>query len=244
MAEVATRLRAIPLVALDVAAASAAHALVQQLGDTCDFYKVGLELFTAEGPSMVEWLRGQGKRVFVDLKLHDIPNTVFAAARSVSRHGASLLTIHASGGTEMIRAAVDGAVAGNAGSDACGILGVTILTSLDGEAVGRAWGRPPVQVESEVLRLAALVGDGGGAGIVCSGHEAAAVRAAHGESLGLLIPGIRLPGGDAHDQRRVMTPVAAADAGARWVILGRAVTASADPAATMAAVRTMLALEV
>jgi len=236
-------LRAIPIVALDVADATAAQALVRQLGDTCEFYKVGLELFTAEGPSIVEWLREQGKRVFVDLKLHDIPNTVFAAARSVARHGASLLTIHASGGTDMIRAAVDGAAAGKSGDDPCGILGVTILTSLDGEGVGRAWGRPPVQVESEVLRLAAMVRDGGGAGIVCSGHEAAAVHAAHGEALGLLIPGIRLPGGDTHDQRRVMTPVAAADAGARWLILGRAVTASADPAATMAAVREMLALE-
>ena len=240
MAVVKPTLRAIPIVALDVPDAMSARALVGQLGDTCDFYKVGLELFTAEGPSMVEWLRGQGKRVFVDLKLHDIPNTVFAAARSVARHGASLLTVHASGGTEMIRAAVDGADAGNSGDDACGILGVTILTSLDGEAVGKAWGREPVHVESEVLRLASMVVEAEGAGIVCSGHEAAAVRAAHGEALGLLIPGIRLPGGDAHDQRRVMTPVAAAEAGARWLILGRAVTGSPDPAAAMASVQAML----
>ena len=231
-------------VALDTPSLDRARTLAETLKPFVGGVKLGLEFYGANGPEGVRAIASVGAPVFLDLKLHDIPNTVFAAARSVSRHGASLLTIHASGGTEMIRAAVDGAVAGNAGSDACGILGVTILTSLDGEAVGRAWGRPPVQVEAEVLRLAALVRDGGGAGIVCSGHEAAAVRAAHGESLGLLIPGIRLPGGDAHDQRRVMTPVAAADAGARWVILGRAVTASADPAASMAAVRTLLAFEV
>lgn len=229
-------LRSTPIVALDVPDAPAARALVARLGDTCDFYKVGLELFAAEGPSIVAWLRGEGKRVFVDLKLHDIPNTVRSAARSVARHGASLLTVHASGGAAMIAAAVEGATEGSAlsgGTSGCGILGVTILTSLDGAAVGEAWGREAVVVENEVLRLAAITRSQGAAGIVCSGHEAAAVHAAHGDSLGLLIPGIRLPGGEAHDQRRVMTPVAAADAGARWLILGRAVTGAADPAATM-----------
>jgi orotidine-5'-phosphate decarboxylase len=240
VADVTMTLRAIPIVALDVPDAGAARQLVGQLGETCDFYKVGLELFTAEGPSIVEWLRGQGKRVFLDLKLHDIPNTVRAAARSAARHGASLLTIHASGGADMITAAVEGANAGSASGHACGILGVTILTSLDGPAVGRAWGRPTVDVESEVLRLAAIVRGAGAAGIVCSGHEAAAVRAEHGDSLGLLIPGIRLPGGETHDQRRVMTPVAAMEAGARWLILGRAVTGAGDPAATMTTVRRML----
>ncbi len=242
MADVTAALRAEPIVALDVPDAASARALVARLGATCDFYKVGLELFTAEGPAMVEWLRGEGKRVFLDLKLHDIPNTVRSAARSVARHGASLLTVHASGGADMIAAAVDGAGAVNATANAsCQILGVTILTSLDGAGVGAAWGRPPVDVEAEVLRLAGIVRAQGAAGIVCSGHEAAAVHAVHGAGLGLLIPGIRLPGGEAHDQRRVMTPSAAADAGARWVILGRAVTGSADPAATMAAVRGMLA---
>lgn len=231
-----------PIVALDVPDAGAAHALVAQLGDACDFYKVGLELFAAEGPSIVGWLRDQGKRVFVDLKLHDIPNTVRAAARSVARHGASLLTVHASGGVEMIAAAVEGAQRG--GEDdgpGCGILGVTILTSLDGAGVGAAWGRPPVDVTTEVLRLAGDVRSAGAAGIVCSGHEAAAVHGVHGSALGLLIPGIRLAGGDAHDQRRVMSPGAAALAGARWIILGRAVTAAADPRAAMGAVQAELA---
>ena len=227
-----------PIVALDVPDRSAAQVIVQRLGDACDFYKVGLELFAAEGPDVISWLRDVGKLVFVDLKLHDIPNTVRGAARSVARHGASLLTVHASGGSEMIRAAAEGAAEG---SGSCGILGVTILTSMDGVGIGEAWGRPAVDVSTEVIRLAGLVQSGGGDGIVCSGHEAAAVRATFGDALGLLIPGIRLPGGEAHDQRRVMTPRAAAEAGARWLILGRAVTGAADPVAAMRVVAASLA---
>jgi orotidine-5'-phosphate decarboxylase len=233
--------RATPIVALDVADARSAKSLVARLGADCDFYKVGLELFVAEGPAVVEWLRGEGKRVFLDLKLHDIPNTVHAAARSAARHGATLLTVHASGGSAMIAAAVEGARAGGAAtSPSCGVLGVTILTSHDSASVGLSWGRPPVDVEAEVVRLAGMVASAGGAGIVCSGHEARAVRSAFGDALGLLIPGIRLPGGDAHDQRRVMTPDAAAEAGARWLILGRAVSGAPDPAAAMRAVKALL----
>lgn len=229
-----------PIVALDVPDRAGAEALVGRLGDACDFYKVGLELFSAEGPGIVSWLRGMGKEVFVDLKLHDIPNTVRGAARSVARHGASLLTVHASGGREMIAAAVEGAREGRP-DGGCGILGVTILTSMDASGVNEAWGRDDAVVDQEVLRLAGLVSAAQGAGIVCSGHEAAGVRTAFGDRLGLLIPGIRLPGGDVHDQRRVMTPAAAAAAGARWLILGRAVTAAADPAGAMAEVRRSLA---
>lgn len=229
-----------PIVALDVPDRAGAEAIVHRLGDSCNFYKVGLELFAAEGPAIVTWLRAQGKEVFVDLKLHDIPNTVRGAARSVARHGASLLTVHASGGREMIAAAVQGASEGRP-DGGCSILGVTILTSMDSDGVGEAWGRTGVSVEAEVLRLAGLVVAGGGAGVVCSGHEAAAVSAEYGSSCGLLIPGIRLPGGEAHDQRRVMTPAAAAAAGARWLILGRAVTGASDPVEAMAAVHGALA---
>lgn len=231
-----------PIVALDVSDAAGARRIVQTLGTSCDFYKVGLELFAAEGPAIVQWLREADKFVFVDLKLHDIPNTVRAAARRVAQLGASLLTVHASGGTDMIEAAVAGAAEGAVpGADPCGILGVTILTSMDAAGVGAAWGRADVDVPAEVVRLASLVRAARGAGIVCSGHEAASVRAAHGEALGLLIPGIRLPGGDTHDQRRVMTPRAAADAGARWLILGRAVTGADDPRRAMKSVRLSLA---
>jgi len=234
------------IVALDVATNAEAQALVGRLGASCDFYKVGLELFAAEGPEVVRWLRSQGKRVFVDLKLHDIPNTVRGAARSVSRLGASLLTVHASGGREMIAAAVAGAAEGAAegatGSAAsCGILGVTVLTSMDAGGVEEAWGRQQVVVQGEVERLAGLVAEAGAVGIVCSGHEAAGVRSRFGQRLGLLVPGIRLAGGATHDQRRVMTPSAAAEAGARWLILGRAVTGAHDPVAAMAEVRADLA---
>lgn len=233
------------IVALDVATMAEAQSLVRRLGNACDFYKVGLELFAAEGPEVVRWLRGEGKRVFVDLKLHDIPNTVRGAARSVARLGASLLTVHASGGTEMMAAAVAGAAEGSAEGSAegasCGILGVTVLTSMDAGGVEQAWGRQQVVVQGEVERLAGLVADAGAAGIVCSGHEAAGVRARFGGRLGLLVPGIRLAGGATHDQRRVMTPSDAAAAGARWLILGRAVTGAADPVAAMAAVRAALA---
>lgn len=139
----------------------------------------------------------------------------------------------------MIAAAVAGANEGRS-DGGCGILGVTVLTSMDAGGVAEAWGRGEVEVQTEVLRLAGLVVAARGAGIVCSGHEASAVGEAFGDRLGLLIPGIRLPGGDAHDQRRVMTPAAAAAAGARWLILGRAVTGASDPVGAMAAVHAAL----
>ncbi|MEN9818082.1 MAG: orotidine 5-phosphate decarboxylase [Gemmatimonadota bacterium] len=228
-----------PIVALDVPDRAGAERVVRQLGEACGFYKVGLELFAAEGPSVVHWLRDAGKAVFVDLKLHDIPTTVHGAARSVARLGASLLTVHASGGAAMVAAAVAGAEEGAPGGG-CGILGVTILTSLDAGAVASAWGREGVEVVAEVVRLAGVVAQAGGAGVVCSGHEAAAVRGVHGDRLGTLVPGIRLAGGATHDQQRVMTPAAAAAAGARWLVLGRAVTGAADPVAALGAVRAAL----
>ncbi len=234
---------ATPIVALDVQDFASAKSLVRTLGVYCDFYKVGLELYAAEGPRVVQWLRDEGKRVFVDLKLHDIPNTVRGAARSVARLGASLLTVHASGGTAMVQAAVDGAtegaasVVGGTDSDTCQIIAVTLLTSLDAHTVARTWGRDQVSVADEVVRLAALARDGSAAGVVCSGHELEALRAAYGHALGYLVPGIRLAGADSHDQQRVMTPAAAVAAGATWLILGRAVTAASDPVAAMVEVR-------
>ena len=228
-----------PIVALDVPDATRARAIVAQLGDACDFYKVGLQLFSAEGPAIVSWLRDAGKQVFVDLKLHDIPNTVRHAAQSVARHGASLLTVHASEGTAMIRAAVHGVQEASGG--ACGILAVTILTSLEAADVETAWAREQVVIRDEVVRLAGFAHEASAAGVVCSGHEAVAVRDAYGQALGVLVPGIRLPGGDVHDQQRIMTPAEAGRAGARWVVIGRAVTGAADPPQAMAAVHSALA---
>ncbi len=224
-----------PIVALDVPSIEAAQELVRALGDQCGFYKVGLELFAAEGPHVVKWLRSQRKEVFVDLKLHDIPNTVRSAARAVSALGASLLTAHASGGETMMRAAVEGAIEG--GGD-CGILAVTVLTSLDATGLAGVWGRDvdELNVGPEVMRLAGIAMAAKARGIVCSGQELSLIKETFGHGLDALVPGIRLPGGDTHDQARVMTPGTAARYGARWLVLGRAVTGAVDPADAMARV--------
>jgi orotidine-5'-phosphate decarboxylase len=234
--------RAIPIVALDVGTADEALMLARALGDSCRFYKVGSELFTAAGAPIVHALQDElGADVFLDLKFHDIPNTVAGAVRSAASLGVRLLTVHASGGRAMLAAAQEAAQAAAARGSACDLLAVTVLTSLDAESLGAAWGRNGVAVEREVLRLAADVAEAGLHGIVCSGAEAAAVRSAHADRLALLIPGIRLAGGSAHDQRRVMTPAAAQAAGARYLILGRAVTAAANPRRAMQTVLTELA---
>jgi orotidine-5'-phosphate decarboxylase len=231
-------------VALDVGTAGEALALARRLGDSCRFYKVGSELFTAAGASVVHALQDEFEAdVFLDLKFHDIPNTVAGAVRSAAALGVRLLTVHASGGREMLAAAQEAAQGAAARGSACELLAVTVLTSLDAESLGAAWGRDGegIAVEREVLRLARDAAAAGLHGVVCSGAEAAAVRAAHGDRLALLVPGIRLAGGSAHDQRRVMTPAAAQAAGARYLILGRAVTAAADPRRAMQTVLTELA---
>ncbi|MEJ7761120.1 MAG: orotidine-5'-phosphate decarboxylase, partial [Gemmatimonadaceae bacterium] len=191
---------------------------------------VGNELFTAVGPEIIQWLRDFGCDVFLDLKYHDIPNTVAGAIRRVADMGVRLTTVHASGGQKMLEAAVEAAGA------ACGVLAVTVLTSLDDSMLAHAWGRSLVQTGVEVTRMAAMARQAGMHGIVCSGHEAAAVHATHGDSLRLLVPGIRLPGDAAGDQSRVMSPEDAASAGASYVVLGRSITLAKDPRVAMEAV--------
>jgi orotidine-5'-phosphate decarboxylase len=222
-----------PIVALDVADAPAAVALAEALGDSCPFYKIGGELFTAEGPSIVRTIRDRGASVFLDLKFHDIPNTVRSAVRSAARLGVRLVTVHASGGLEMLRAAV--AAARESNPD-CGVLAVTVLTSLNGEALARVWGRPVADLTDEVLRLAETAAEAGAHGIVCSGLEARRVRDRFGDALATLVPGVRLGGGEHHDQARVVTPRDAAAAGARYIVLGRTVTAAESPRDAMKAV--------
>ena len=219
---------AIPIVALDFPDAERAMTLVQTLDEKCRFYKVGNELFTASGADIVQWLRDTGCDVFLDLKFHDIPNTVAGAVRNVAAMGVRLTTVHASGGLKMMQAAVEAA-----GSE-CGVLAVTVLTSLDDAQLGEAWGRDRVDVENEVLRLAELARSAGAHGIVCSGQEAEAVHSRHGSALKLLVPGIRLPGDAPGDQARVVTPESASAAGASYIVLGRAVTAGPDPRSVMA----------
>ena len=221
-----TALRAEPILALDVPSLAEARALCARLGPQADFVKVGLELYTAEGPRVVEWLRGEGKRVFLDLKLHDIPNTVRGAARSASRMGVSLLTVHAYGGPAMVAAAVEGAGEGT------GVLAVTVLTSFDAPSLGVALGREAPEMGGEVLRLAGIAAAAGAHGIVCSGLEVAAARSTY-PRLRPLVPGIRLAGGATHDQARIATPERAAADGAAYLVLGRAVTEAAEPAAVL-----------
>ncbi|MDP1891134.1 MAG: orotidine-5'-phosphate decarboxylase [Gemmatimonadaceae bacterium] len=223
-----------PIVALDVPTMTSARALVDRLEDTADFFKVGLQLYTAEGPRVVEWLRGIEKRVFLDLKLHDIPNTVRGAAQSASSLGVALLTVHAVGGEAMLRAAVEG-------GGATGILAVTVLTSMTQGDLEAARGHAVPSVADEVLRLARLADAAGAHGIVCAGSEVAEVRAAHGDRLRTLVPGIRFGGTPTHDQARVMTPRDAAAAGASYVVIGRTVTAAEDPPDAMRRVLAELA---
>ena len=214
-----------PIVALDVPALADARALVARLGPRADFYKVGAELFVAEGPRVVEWLQGDGKRVFLDLKLHDIPRTVGRAAEGARRLGAALVTVHAAGGEAMVRAAVEGA------GDRTGVLAVTVLTSMDLATTSAVLGRLVSNVQDEVLRLAAIARAAGAHGVVCGGGECAAVRNEHGAHLRPLVPGIRLAGAAANDQARVVSPADAARAGAAYIVLGRALSAAADPVA-------------
>ena len=219
-----------PIVALDVQTADDALRIVEALGERCRFYKIGLELFTAVGPSIVTRVIERGNDVFLDLKLHDIPNTVRGAARSAAALGVRLLTVHAIGGASMIEAAVEGA-----GPD-LGILAVTVLTSFDDASLAAATGRPGVSAKGEVERLAEVAAGARAHGIVCSGVEAGAIHARFGDRLALLVPGIRMSGGASHDQKRVVTPTEAAAAGARYIILGRAVTAASDPRVAMQAI--------
>jgi orotidine-5'-phosphate decarboxylase len=194
--------------------------------------KVGLELFAAEGPSAVRAAAALGRPVFLDLKLHDIPNTVEGAARSAAASGASLLTVHASGGAEMVRAAVRGAGPG------LRVLGVTVLTSLDEAALASVGLAGPA--EAAVVRLARLAVEAGAGGLVCSPREVAAVRAAVGSGPLLVVPGVRPPGAARGDQARVATPGEAVRAGADVVVLGRPLREGPDPAAAARAIAAAL----
>jgi orotidine-5'-phosphate decarboxylase len=222
--------RVTPIVALDVPDAASAERMVDDLGTLCTFYKIGSELFTSAGPAIVESVRRRGARVFLDLKFHDIPNTVGGAIRSAARLGAELVTVHVAGGRDMLEAAAE------AGGADCRVLGVTVLTSMDERAIGEVWGRDTPDMRAEVMSLAQLATEVGLHGIVCSGAEAASIRERYGDRLATLVPGIRRAGGEHQDQARVVTARAAAEAGARYIVLGRAVTAARSPREAMQAV--------
>ena len=229
----AVKTKVTPIVALDVKSSADAKRFVLELGDLCRYYKIGSELYTAEGPGIVREVRATGASVFLDLKFFDIPNTVRGAARSAARLGVQLLTVHAQGGRAMMEAAVAGV---RDERSKCEVLAVSILTSMDSDAVSSVWGRKVPDVEAEVLRLAELAHQSGVHGVVCSGAEAPAVRERFGEGLATLVPGVRLAGDAKQDQARVVTPGQAAAAGARYIVVGRTVTGSASPREAMSSV--------
>jgi orotidine-5'-phosphate decarboxylase len=212
------------IVALDVGTRAEAISLALELAEFAAWMKIGLQLFTAEGPDVVRAIRETGARVFLDLKLHDIPNTVARAVESAARLEAEMLTLHLSGGSEMVRAAV------SAAPPSLLLLGVTVLTSENNEtlwAIGIA-----DDVDRQVTRLAKLGVDRGIRGLVTSAGEISAIRnAGLGCGLTIVVPGIRPQGSEANDQKRTMGPREAMAAGADYLVVGRPITGAADPKA-------------
>ena len=220
------------IVALDVASTAEVEQTVGRLGDAVTFYKIGLELFSAAGPDVVRAVKSRGKRVFLDLKLHDIPRTVERAVSAGASLGVDLMTIHAAGGKAMIQAAKSAALAAGAGAPK--ILAVTILTSLDQSDLDDLGITRPMTAQVEALgRLAC----GNGAdGIVCSPREVAVLRAALGPRALLVTPGVRPAGSDVGDQKRVATPAQAVADGSTHLVVGRPILAAADPCAAARAI--------
>ena len=229
------------MIALDVSGAFQARQIVQTIGEAATTYKIGKQLFTAEGPQVVRDLVSSGRKVFLDLKFHDIPNTVAAAVKSAAELGVSMMTVHASGGSRMLKAAVEAAAQSplpvprtgpaTAGVDRPAgpmILAVTVLTSLadsDLQELGICG-----NVLSQVLRLGALARNAGCGGLVASAQEAQALRRDLGEDFAIVTPGIRPAGSATGDQARVVTPKDAITAGATHLVVGRPILEASDPA--------------
>jgi orotidine-5'-phosphate decarboxylase len=218
------------IVALDVSTAAAAQKIVAAVGDSAFTYKVGMQLYTAEGPQVVRDLVASGRRVFLDLKYHDIPNTVGAAVAEAAKLGVSMLTVHAAGSGKMLRAAVDAAKA----KSGLMVLAVTVLTSLDGndlEKIGVSG-----SVEESVVRLATVALANGCQGIVASPREATVLRTKLGDDFAIVTPGVRPTGANVADQVRIATPAQAIASGASHIVVGRPITEAADPAAEARAI--------
>ena len=218
------------IVALDVPSRQEALALVERLDDAITFYKVGSPLFTRSGPALVKSLRERGKRVFLDLKYHDIPSTVANAVTSAAALDVELVTLHASGGEAMMRAA-----RAAIGDDGPRLLGVTILTSFTAVDVEQVWAKEIRSVREEVARLTALAVEAGLNGVVASPLEVESLKRRHGADLMVVTPGIRAVGDSPGDQARTSTPGAAVRAGADYLVVGRPVLEAADPVAVVRA---------
>ena len=226
------------IVALDVPSAAAAFDLVNRLESSCQWFKVGLELFVAAGPSIVESLVRRDYSVFLDLKFHDIPNTVAGAVRSAAVLGARMMTVHAGGGPAMLAAAqtaLDGI------DDPPRLLAVTVLTSMDQAQVNAVGIGQTPSAQAELLGRMAL--DTGISGFVCSPQEAAAIRKLAGAEGAVVVPGIRPVGGDVGDQKRIATPAEALRNGASHLVVGRPITQAANPAKAAEAILAEMAGE-
>ena len=213
------------LCAIDTTDMAAAISLAEALRDQVGGVKLGKEFFTAQGPAGIARIAETGHQIFLDLKFHDIPNTVAGAVRAAAGLGCFMLTIHASGGAAMIRAAVDA----RCGTATPRIIAVTVLTSLAAPDLEQVGQKGPIP--DQVLRLGRLAQANGADGIVASPHEVAALREALGTDMDLIVPGVRPDWAGADDQKRIMTPSDAVRAGADFLVIGRPITQAADPAA-------------
>ncbi|MGA7109931.1 MAG: orotidine-5'-phosphate decarboxylase [Terracidiphilus sp.] len=213
------------IVALDVPSAKAATELVSRLENSCKWFKVGLELFVATGPKLLESLTAGGHSVFLDLKFHDIPNTVAGAVRSAARLGVRMMTVHASGGPEMLKTACE---ALDGVTDPPELLAVTVLTSMNAAEL-KSTGVVESPAE-QAVRLARVGMDAGFRGFVCSPQEVASLRTLTGPEGVLVIPGIRPAGAEIGDQKRIATPAEALRLGASFLVVGRPITQAANPA--------------
>ncbi|MEM9159298.1 MAG: orotidine-5'-phosphate decarboxylase [Verrucomicrobiota bacterium] len=220
------------ILALDIEEKQAAINLLKQAGDELEWVKIGLQMFCKYGPDYVREIADLGKNIFLDLKLHDIPNTVAKAVQSVSQLPISMLTIHACGGREMMQWAVQ---AQQDYKPDLQLLGVTVLTSTDDSGLQELGIEE--KASDRVISLAGLAQTAGMSGLICSTHEVAALREKFGDHFALVTPGIRPAGSDAADQKRIMTPAQAAQAGSTYIVVGRPIHQAKDPAAAVASIR-------
>jgi orotidine-5'-phosphate decarboxylase len=231
--EGSVELKGIPhvITALDVEGRDEANELVSRLAGVIDFFKIGSRLFTAEGPAMVKELRASGARIFLDLKFHDIPATVAGSVRAATALGVRMMTLHASGGIEMMRAAAAAAAetAEELGMERPRLVGVTVLTSLSREDVSAV---VPFEgrISDLVIRLAENARRAGLDGVVASVEEASLIKERFGEGFIVVTPGIRPAGAETEDQKRVSTPRAAAEAGSDYLVVGRPIIRASSPA--------------
>ncbi len=217
------------ITALDVSSFDKMQDIVEVLGDEVSYYKVGMELYYSAGSKTIEFLKEQGKQIFLDLKLYDIPNTVGHGIAALTRLGANMMTIHGLGGRAMIQAAAEAArnTADSLGIERPKLLAITALTSFDEQGWQEIGGQLPI--ENHVIRLAKLAQESGADGVVASPKEAPLVREACGDDFLIVTPGIRPAFAAANDQKRIMTPADALKNGASKLVIGRPITQAEDP---------------